>query len=139
MDKVSGNLGYPVVIFSPSSEQGSRLWERNSGVTGHHSSISKAIDAHRTQVDERNTRVTRHGGVTVLTDEDQGFDPGASMGTSSATANSSDDLMFLQNPLIEPATSQAKSASIESFRSIEQERPILGEPVPKGSYLDIEA
>ncbi|MBY0314624.1 MAG: hypothetical protein K2Q26_03835 [Bdellovibrionales bacterium] len=146
MDKVSGNLGYPVVILSPSSEPMSSRgnWERGSGITGHHSSVSKALDAHRMQRDERNTRSARHGGVAIFNDEQSGFDPNASVYINSSTSNPSavnevEELDFMSNRMIEPPTSMAKMASVESFKSLEQERPLLGEPVPKGSYLDIEA
>lgn len=140
MEKVSGNVGYPVAAFNAASEQNTRLWDRSSGVVGH-SSINRAIDAHRMQVDERNTRTTRHSGVTVLSD-DQGFDPNYAMTGSNSSGtgqqtSSSDDMIYFQNQMLEPAASQAKAVSIESFRSIDHERPTVGEPVPKGSYLDV--
>ena len=59
-------------------------------------------------------------------------------GDGASTGNDSEYSAY-ENTLIESPSTQAKMASIQTFQSTEPERPVLGEPVPKGSYLDIEA
>ena len=51
---------------------------------------------------------------------------------------SADDIQTYENTLIEGPSTQAKMASIQSFQTTEPDRPLIGEPVPKGSYLDVE-
>lgn len=76
MDKVSNsNYNYST------SEASMRSWERSPAVVGHHSAVTKAIDAHRVIAEERSHRKAK------------GFD------------------------------SEPESA----------------DPIPKGSYLDVEA
>jgi hypothetical protein len=111
-------------------------------IRGHHSSINKAVGAHRQMVEERQSRnatrreaagITQFGNTndTVIAQQVSGD------GLASDTADSEDYSMF-ENALIELPSTQAKMASIQSFQSSEPDRPVIGEPVPKGSYLDVE-
>lgn len=140
MDKVAGNYNIPLSVYQSSAHSGALpVNERSSFVRGHHSSINKAVEAHRMMVEERHMRKGRRD-----------FEP-----MSASSAQQPTDLVVAQqvtdesgavesadayeNTLIEPATSQSRPSMIQSFQSQEPDRPMLGEPVPKGSYLDVEA
>ena len=140
MDKVAGlqYINSPV----PATTTPFSSLERNPMIRGHHSSISKAVGAHRQMVEERQSRnatrreaagITQFGNTndTVIAQQVSGD------GVASETADTEDYSMY-ENSLIELPSTQAKMASIQSFQSSEPDRPVIGEPVPKGSYLDVE-
>jgi hypothetical protein len=117
---------------------------------GHHSGVSKAIDAHRQQVEERQFRKTKKdfdamssGGMNpsgvsapstqyVVANQVTGQN---NQGETDATEES--DQKY-SNPMIEPAQSMAKMASVWSFQNVEPGKPSFNDPIPKGSYLDVQ-
>lgn len=145
MEKVAGS--YYSTAMIPSSVNtggsGSSLGsiERSSAVRGHHSGVTKAVEAHRMMVEERQSRKTRGFGPSATADNYETQQPNdfvvaqqVTQSSSEAEANSD----MYENTLIEPVASQAKMASVQAFQSQEPDRPFMGEPVPKGSYLDVE-
>lgn len=141
MEKVAG-LQYYSTVSTPlqATTASSSAIERSPMIRGHHSSISKAVDAHRQMVEQRQTRNVGRRDPSMNSNQ-----PNAELflaqqiaeDSSSAGQDSSYDAF--ENTLIESPSTQAKMASIQSFQSSEPDRPVIGEPVPKGSYLDIEA
>jgi len=142
MEKVAGN--YYALVATPSTvshhSMGSGiapLSERSSAIRGHHSSVGKALDAHRSMVEERQARNLRRGIDPMATQQPNDFVIANEVVEGSQAAAAEADPY--ENTMIEPAMSQAKMAAVQSFTSQEPDRPIMGEPVPKGSYLDVEA
>lgn len=141
MEKVAG-LQYYSTVSTPlqATTASSSAIERSPMIRGHHSSISKAVDAHRQMVEQRQTRNVGRRDPSMNSNQ-----PNAELflaqqiaeDGSSAGQDSSYDAF--ENTLIESPSTQAKMASIQSFQSSEPDRPVIGEPVPKGSYLDVEA
>jgi hypothetical protein len=139
MDKVAGfhNINAPVAsTLTPFSTS----MERNPMIRGHHSSVGKAVEAHRQMVGERQSRnlVRREGMQAASEFSNTDLVVAQQVSDSSGTSDDSEYPAY-ENTLIELPSTQAKMASIQSFQSSEPDRPVLGEPVPKGSYLDIEA
>lgn len=113
---------------------------------GHHSAKGRAIEAHRQQVEDRqmrklgkefaafqaaqpNTQYLIGGQVT-----DQN-----GQATAAADTNPEEQKEDKYNaPMLEPATSFAKSASVWSFQNTEPGKPSTNDPIPKGSYLDVQ-
>ncbi len=113
--------------------------ERSSSVRGHHSGVTKAVEAHRQMVEERTTRKVRRDRDFEMYEAPQPTDLVIAQQVtqeSSAAGGSSQDY---ENTLIEPAESQARAATVQAFQTQEPDRPFLGEPVPKGSYIDVQA
>jgi hypothetical protein len=139
MEKVAGTQYYSAVsTVGPTNPVASNsAMERSPMIRGHHSSISKAVDAHRQMVEQRSSRNGRRDLSMMANTSDVVLAQQIS-GDGSSTSSDSDFNSY-ENTLIESPSTQAKMASIQSFQSTEPERPLLGEPVPKGSYLDIEA
>ncbi len=137
MDKVAG-LQYNVPVpstMSPFSAQ-----ERGPMIRGHHSSISKAVDAHREMVEQRSTRNANRRdstGFSQLNNDD--LVVAQQVSGDGMAPSEGEEYSSYENSLIELPSTQAKMASIQSFQSSEPDRPVVGEPVPKGSYLDVEA
>lgn len=114
--------------------------ERSPMVRGHHSSISKAVDAHRQMVEQRQSRnVGRRDLSMNSTQPNAELFLAQQIAEDGATTSNDSSYDAFENTLIESPSTQAKMASIQSFQSTEPDRPVIGEPVPKGSYLDIEA
>ena len=145
MDKVSNSNMYMQPMSSSmtkASEQGTPIWDRAESPRGHHSAVNKAVNAHRLRTEERTNRQFNRGRTAEPTErnhvaaearvaqqEEQMYSevPGEEM-----------DMMYDTN-MIEPARSMAKTAAVNSFTAVEGDRPVtVGEPVPKGSYLDVE-
>lgn len=108
-------------------------------VRGHHSSIHKAVNAHRQMVEERSNRqafrqLEASAPNVQFTGENMQV-----AGASGQEASTSNDMNFMDNEMIDSASGPAKLAMIQAFQNSEPERPMMGEPVPKGSYLDVEA
>lgn len=141
MEKVAGIQYYSTVNAGPiNNVAANSAMERSPMIRGHHSSISKAVEAHREMVEQRQSR---HGGrrdMTMMSNA-ANTDVFTAQQLASDGTSTVDDSEYnaYENTLIESPSTQAKMASIQSFQTTEPERPVLGEPVPKGSYLDIEA
>lgn len=60
-------------------------------------------------------------------------------GVQDSSASAVDASQFMEHELIDPASGPAKLAIVQAFQTSEPGRPVIGEPVPKGSYLDVEA
>lgn len=145
MDKVTSYNYHPAMASmattstsqSTANTHQAALPDRSPEVRGHHSGINKAVEAHRMMVEERQMRKQRREVDTNATAQ-----PNAELYVAQQVqqngAGSDVDYGVYDNQLIEPASSQAKMASVQSFQSIEPDRPIMGEPIPKGSYLDVE-
>lgn len=134
MDKVTSAYFVVPASFSPQSSM-------PPNVRGHHSSINKAVNAHRQMVEERQSRqafrkmeasqpsLSFHNGDVQM----------------NGTSNNEDTLAIddsgqsYERDMIDVTASPAKMAIVQAFQSSEPSRPVLGEPVPKGSYLDVEA
>lgn len=109
-----------------------------ANVRGHHSSINKAVSAHRQMVEDRTTRQSMRQ-----------VDPNASSQnfSDSSVMNNvvSDDMSldgyddYQEHEIVDPASGPAKQAVVQGFQTSEPGRPSVGEPIPKGSYLDVEA
>lgn len=141
MEKVAGTQYYsPVSTVGPANPVASNsAMERSPMIRGHHSSINKAVEAHRQMVEQRQSRNGRRDlSMMGNTSSSDVVLAQQISGDGDAMSNDSDYNSY-ENTLIESPSTQAKMASIQSFQSTEPERPVLGEPVPKGSYLDIEA
>lgn len=131
MDKVTSYYIVPATGFSPQSMP--------TQVRGHHSSINKAVNAHRQMVEERtNRQAFRKMENTSPALGFNGDDIQVNGMTNSAVENL-DAGSYIEHDMIDPAAGPAKSAIVQAFQTTEQGRPSIGEPVPKGSYLDIEA
>ena len=151
MEKVSGS-SYYVVAAIPSSVTGSGApgaasgspaslasLERGAGMRGMHSGVQKAVEAHRMMVEERqNRKVVRDRGVDMF-EAQQPNDLVVAQKVQQGSDNVVADIDVFENTLIEPAASEAKSAAVQAFQSQEPDHPFIGEPVPKGSYIDREA
>ncbi len=142
MEKVAGVQFYPQISASVATNSGSPsspgALERSPQIRGHHSSVNKAMEAHRQLVEQRQTRHGRRD-MTPMNGPANSEIIIAQQISDDTTTGGEADLNAFENTLIESPSSQAKMASIQSFQSTEPDRPTLGEPVPKGSYLDIEA
>lgn len=160
MDKVSGvsfNLPANVGLannYRPSAEtqpvfdeaQSTPVWDR--GVSGHHSSVGKAIEAHRLRVEERNSRTLNRGDVPRLAPQQSAFEEAPVSGISTIAvepqfqnydSSGLTQLDSFEPQVIEPPRSLAKTAVVDSFTSVDIDQPNLNEPIPRGSYLDVEA
>lgn len=143
MEKVAASTAayYPSVSAGQSSFSPQNTNDKSLSPRGHHSSINKAVEAHRSMVEERQSR---YGRKELSLDEDSSVSASASdayvaqAGSGNADAGSTNYNLY-QSTLIESPSTQAKMASVQSFQSMEPDRPIMGEPIPKGSYLDVEA
>lgn len=153
MEKVSG-VNWNAMNIGPASqpkmadpfveEQATPLWDRGPN-RGHHSSVNKAIEAHRLRVEERQNRTFNRGSEVVpqqdtfsRQDDIQAVAAYEEPAGYDNYGNGDMDMMDVQ--MMEPAKSVAKTAVVDSFTSTEVDRPVtVGEPVPKGSYLDVEA
>jgi hypothetical protein len=136
MDKVAGfqYINAPV----PSSLTPFSATERSPMIRGHHSSISKAVDAHRQMVEQRSTRNANRREAPASTDFSNADMVIAQQVSGDNVTEEGGDFSMYENTLIELPATQAKMASIQSFQTSEPDRPVIGEPVPKGSYLDVE-
>lgn len=131
MDKVTAYYIVPT-SFSPSSQP-------MPNVRGHHSSVNKAVSAHRQLSEERTSRQSfRKLDATV---------PAMSFAETPQSPTSRSDMealpdtdmdSFVEHEYIDPASGPAKQAIVQSFQTTEPGRPVVGEPVPKGTYLDVE-
>jgi hypothetical protein len=140
MEKVAGVQFYSQMnATSPLNASSSPgVSERGAMNRGHHSSINKAVEAHRLMVEQRQNR---HGGRRDFGMTNQATDElllAEQMTADSPGVGGDSVFSSYENTLIESPSTQAKMASIQSFQTTEPDRPTLGEPVPKGSYLDIE-
>lgn len=131
MDKVTASYMMPTASFSSHSMP--------TQVRGHHSSISKAVDAHRQMVEERTSRQS-------FRKLDSGSPSLSFNGDDIQVQNMADDSVsgndvnqYMEHEMIDPASGPAKLAIVQAFQTSEPGRPIPGEPMPKGSYLDVEA
>lgn len=131
MDKVTSSYFIVPANFSPQSMP--------ANVRGHHSSINKAVNAHRQMVEERHNRQAYK--KMEASQPSLGFNNGDIQvnGVSNDDAISNDDnVQYMEHEMIDPASGPAKLAVVQAFQTTEPGRPSLGEPVPKGSYLDVE-
>ena len=139
MEKVAATSFYPTVSAGQSSFSPQNINDKSLSPRGHHSSINKAVEAHRSMVEERQNR---YGRKEILPAEDSSTSASdvyiAQAGSGSADTSNTNYNMY-QSTLIESPSTQAKMASVQSFQSQEPDRPVIGEPIPKGSYLDVEA
>lgn len=131
MDKVTSYYVLPASSFSPQSMP--------TQVRGHHSSINKAVNAHRQMVEERTNRQSMR--KMEASQPSLGFNGNDIQvnGMPEDTVSSGDSVPFMEHEMIDPASGPAKLAIVQAFQTTEPGRPNLGEPVPKGSYLDVEA
>ncbi|MBY0384127.1 hypothetical protein K2X05_03125 [bacterium] len=142
MEKVAGLQYYSTVStpLSATTAASAPSIERSAMIRGHHSSISKAVDAHRQMVEQRQSRNVGRRDLSMNANQPNSelflAQQIAEDGTSTNNNSNYDEF---ENTLIESPSTQAKMASIQSFQSTEPDRPVIGEPVPKGSYLDVEA
>lgn len=141
MEKVAGLQHYSTLSSPlPVTAASAPSVERSPIIRGHHSSISKAVDAHRQMVEQRQSRNIGRREFSMNSNQ-----PNAELflaqqlAEDGSSANGDSGYESFENTLIESPSTQAKMASIQSFQSSEPDRPVIGEPVPKGSYLDIEA
>lgn len=134
MDKVTAAYYImPAQTLSPQSMP--------ANVRGHHSSISKAVHAHRQMVEERTNRQSYKNMEASAPSLSFSNDDVQVNGMSDADdAMASDEAnSYMEHNMIDPAAGPAKLAIVQAFQSTEPGRPVIGEPVPKGSYLDVEA
>ncbi len=144
MEKVTGvsyynSIGSSSVANGGVASQGPL--ERSPMIRGHHSSINKAVEAHRQMVDQRQSRQSERREMALLAQQQKNNPDTSWISQASEDAVSADtgtDYQMYENTLIESPSTQAKMASIQSFQTTEPDRPLMGEPVPKGSYLDVE-
>ena len=140
MEKVAGLQYYSTVNSPlPVTAASTPSIERSPMIRGHHSSISKAVDAHRQMVEQRQSRNVGRRDLLMNSNQSNAelFLAQQIADDGSSTNNDANSNAF-ENTLIESPSTQAKMASIQSFQSSEPDRPVIGEPVPKGSYLDVE-
>ena len=151
MEKVAGNY-YAVVPVASSSVQSSlpsngphgpslAALERSPEVRGHHSGVHKAVELHRQMVEERqNRRLRRERGFETPADTSPNQELSVSKKQIAQDATGLvPEAHDFENTLIEPIESEAKSAVVQAFQAAEPNRPFIGEPVPKGSYIDLQA
>lgn len=146
MEKVAGSY-YAVVALPVSTASGNSSYssssmgsiERSPSVRGHHSGINKAIEAHRMMVEERQTRKTRRDREFEPMEAQQPTDLVVAQQVTQGSQGADAEADSYESSLIEPAMSQAKTAAVQAFQAQEPDRPFIGEPVPKGSYIDVEA
>jgi hypothetical protein len=117
---------------------------------GHHSGISKAIDAHRQQVEERQFRKSKKdfdpmsangmspSGVSAPSTQYVVANQVTGANNEGETEESGEEEKKYGNPMIEPATSMSKMASVWAFQNVEPGKPSFNDPIPKGSYLDVQ-
>jgi len=151
MEKVAGNYYAVAPISSPSVQSGMpsngqqgpsiAALERSPEVRGHHSGVHKAIELHRQMVEERqNRRVRRERGFEAPADTSPNEELSVSKKQMAQEATGLvPEAHNFDNTLIEPIESEAKSAIVQAFQAAEPNRPFIGEPVPKGSYIDVQA
>ena len=130
MDKVASSYFMPT-SFSPTSMP--------ANVRGHHSSISKAVNAHRQMVEERTSRQS-HRQLDPSSEPSMTFSEDIQMNNigTEDPVSANDANSYIEREMIDPAGSPAKLAIVQAFQTSEPGRPVVGEPVPKGSYLDVE-
>jgi hypothetical protein len=128
MDKVTSNYAVPM-NFSASSAP---------SIRGHHSSINKAVSAHRQMVEDRTNRQS-YRKMEADTPNVSYSQEGASLNPSTTDTVVSDDVDYMEHEMIDPAGGPSKLAMVQAFQSSEPDRPVVGEPIPRGSYLDVEA
>ncbi len=143
MEKVAGNY-YSVAPLSTATASTPSVSYANSerapsSVRGHHSGVHKAVEAHRQMVEERTTRKVRREREYEQFDAQQPSDLVIAEQVTQGTGGIGGDSNSYESSLIEPVQSEAKTASVQAFQAQEPNRPFIGEPVPKGSYLDVEA
>lgn len=139
MEKVASSQYYMGTAVPSASTLSANALEKSSMIRGHHSSINKAVEAHRQLVEQRQSRQGRRD-VEMMDTSSPDLALSQQIGSSSDTssANSNSGYNAYENTLIESPATQAKMSSIQSFQTTEPDRPVMGEPVPKGSYLDVE-
>jgi len=136
MDKVTAYYIVPT-SFSPSSQQSSMPMH----VRGHHSSVNKAVNAHRQMAEERSHRQSYRkldSVVQPLTFVEDNRQNVSSVNDVDVSNGNNDLNSFVEHEYIDPSAGPAKQAVIQSFQTTEPGRPVVGEPVPKGTYLDVE-
>lgn len=129
MDKVASSYYLVPTGFSQSMAP---------SIRGHHSSISKAVNAHRQMVEERSSRhAVRQldNSAPAVSFSDQGVQMSPSQNNNVQEAEAE----YYERDVIDTTSGPSKQAIVQSFQSTEPDRPSLGEPIPKGSYLDVEA
>jgi hypothetical protein len=108
-------------------------------VRGHHSSINKAVNAHRQMVEERHSRQAYK--KMEASQPTLGFNNGDIQvnGVSNDDAASNDEnVQYMEHEMIDLASGPSKLGVVQAFQATEPGRPTIGEPVPKGTYLDVE-
>jgi len=131
MDKVTAYYIVPTSLSSPAQHS-------LPNVRGHHSSVNKAVNAHRQLSEERSSRQSfRKLDATVPALNFAEASPVSSQRADMAPIDSESDA-FVEHEYIDPASGPAKQAIVQSFQTTEPGRPVVGEPVPKGTYLDVE-
>ena len=142
MEKVAGVPYYNALGSSVSGASAASpgALERSPMIRGHHSSINKAVEAHRQMVEQRQSRNNERREMAQLAQQNNNAELAwtSQMAEDAVSADTGTDYQLYENTLIESPATQAKMASIQSFQTSEPDRPLLGEPVPKGSYLDVE-
>lgn len=140
MDKVAVNY-YSVAPIASSSHQPMSVasLERSPAVRGHHSGVNKAVEAHRMMVEERQTRKVRRDRGMEPFEAQQPADLVIADTVTQSNGGVGAESRDYEANLIEPIESEAKLAAVQAFQSQEPDRPFIGEPVPKGSYLDVAA
>lgn len=131
MDKVASSYFIVPANFSPASMP--------ANVRGHHSSINKAVHAHRQMVEERTSRQS-HRQLDPSSAPAMTFSEDIQLNNidSEDSLNTGDANNYVEREMVDPASGPAKLAIVQAFQTTEPGRPIIGEPVPKGSYLDVE-
>jgi hypothetical protein len=141
MEKVAGNYYSvaPLSTASVSPTSGSLAsLERSPGIRGHHSGVHKAVEAHRQMVEERQNRKLRRERSLDPFDAQQPNELVIADQVTQESAGVGSDSRSFESGLIEPIESEAKTAAVQAFQAQEPDRPFIGEPVPKGSYIDVQ-
>jgi hypothetical protein len=141
MEKVAGNY-YSVAPLStantsPSTGSLASL-ERSPSIRGHHSGVHKAVEAHRQMVEERQNRKVRRDRSLEAFEAQQPNELVIADQVTQESAGMGSDSRNYEGGLIEPIESEAKTAAVQAFQAQEPDRPFIGEPVPKGSYIDVQ-
>ena len=114
---------------------------------GHHSGVARAVEAHRQQVEDRQFRKSGNRGLsqfgvsepsTQYVVANQVQQQGQAAADAQPVEEEQQEEKYNQ-VMIEPATSASKLATVWSFQNSEPGRPSSGDPIPKGSFLDLKA
>ncbi|MCB9072000.1 MAG: hypothetical protein H6623_00130 [Bdellovibrionaceae bacterium] len=129
MDKVT-SYNFSPMNFSPSAAP---------SIRGHHSSINAAVSAHRQMVEERSSRNAYHqmaNTTPIMVAEDDMYLAPSVQNTNN---NVSAEPEYYERDVIDVTGSPMKQSLVQAFQTNEPDRPSPGDPIPKGSYLDVEA